>query len=174
MGKQEFRIVKLIRACSVELSADLPDIFLHLICLFWVLTSFFHLTSFYWMFLEGKLHSSVIHVVFAVPGLYLFLQVQFPLSLTSIKYKHFLIFGWGEGQTFLNRYINPLLYQNQVFQLWTFCCGLVWEYYITKQTTTQQAFPSIFVLSLRRVILTMCTRRHLLSFFAATLSSSSG
>ena len=28
-------------------------------------------------------------------GLYLFLQVQYPLSLVSIKYKHFLIFGWG-------------------------------------------------------------------------------
>ena len=29
-------------------------------------------------------------------GFYLFLQVQFPLSLASIKYKHFLMFGWGK------------------------------------------------------------------------------
>ena len=31
-----------------------------------------------------------------ISGLYLFLQVQFPLSLASIKYKHFLAFGWGK------------------------------------------------------------------------------
>jgi hypothetical protein len=29
-------------------------------------------------------------------GLYLFLQVQLPLSLANIKHKHFLLFGWGE------------------------------------------------------------------------------
>ena len=34
-------------------------------------------------------------LTFLVPGLYLFLQVQYPLSLVSIKYKHFLMFGWG-------------------------------------------------------------------------------
>ena len=34
-------------------------------------------------------------------GFYLFLQVQFPLSLTSIKYKHFLLFGWGEENQML-------------------------------------------------------------------------
>jgi hypothetical protein len=28
-------------------------------------------------------------------GFYLFLQVQYPLSLVSVKYKHFLIFGLG-------------------------------------------------------------------------------
>lgn len=56
------------------------DLFTSIICLLHVLTSFFHITKFYWMFIEG---------------FYLFLQVQFPLSLASIKYKHFLIFGWG-------------------------------------------------------------------------------
>ena len=29
-------------------------------------------------------------------GFYLFLQVQFPLSLASIKFKHFQVFGWGK------------------------------------------------------------------------------
>ena len=51
-----------------------------LLCTTFTLTYFFHLTSFYWMFLEGS---------------YLFLQVQYPLSLVSIKYKHFLVLGWG-------------------------------------------------------------------------------
>ena len=31
----------------------------------------------------------------------MFIQVQYPLSLTYIKYKHFLIFGWGESAVFL-------------------------------------------------------------------------
>ena len=30
-----------------------------------------------------------------VSGLYLFLQVQYPLSLVNIKYKHFIIIGCG-------------------------------------------------------------------------------
>ena len=33
----------------------------------------------------------------------MFLQVQFPLSLASIKYKHFLMFGWGKWQYFCNK-----------------------------------------------------------------------
>jgi len=49
-------------------------------CSTFTLTYFFHLTSFYWSFLEG---------------FYLFLQVQYPLSLASIKFKHFLQFGVG-------------------------------------------------------------------------------
>lgn len=49
-------------------------------CTSWVLTFFFHLASFYWMFIEG---------------LYLFLQVQCPLSLVNIKYKHFIMIGCG-------------------------------------------------------------------------------
>merc|ERR550517_927188 len=57
-----------------------PDLAEPLLCTTFTLTYFFHLTSFYWMFLEG---------------FYLFLQVQFPLSLVSIKYKHFLLFGLG-------------------------------------------------------------------------------
>jgi len=57
-----------------------PELAEPLLCTTFTLTYFFHLTSFYWMFLEG---------------FYLFLQVQFPLSLTWIKYKHFLFFGLG-------------------------------------------------------------------------------
>jgi len=55
-----------------------PELAEPLLCTTFTLTYFFHLASFYWMFCEG---------------FYLFLQVQFPLSLVSIKYKHFLLFG---------------------------------------------------------------------------------
>jgi len=63
-----------------ELAIHILSIFDQVYCTSWVVTFFFHLTCFYWMFLEG---------------LYLFLQVQFPLSLVSIKYKHFIMFGCG-------------------------------------------------------------------------------
>ena len=57
----------------------------------------FHLTNFYWVFLEGQTIIAIFTILqYFVAGFNLFLQVQFPLSLTSIKYKHFLIFGWGE------------------------------------------------------------------------------
>jgi len=55
-------------------------VFAQVYCTSWVITFFFHLASFYWMFLEG---------------FYLFLQVQFPLSLVSVKFAHFLLFGCG-------------------------------------------------------------------------------
>ncbi len=32
-----------------------------------------------------------------ISGVYLFLQVQLPLSLANIKHKHFLLFGWGKA-----------------------------------------------------------------------------
>jgi hypothetical protein len=32
---------------------------------------------------------------FKCAGLYLFMQVQYPLSLVYVKYKHFLVFGLG-------------------------------------------------------------------------------
>ena len=67
-----------------------------LLCTTFTLTYFFHLTSFYWMFLEGfylflqvNPHHTEDH------ELTLPFQVQFPLSLTWIKYKHFLFFGLG-------------------------------------------------------------------------------
>lgn len=63
-----------------ELTQYMESWFISVLCTCWVLTFFFHLTCFYWMFLEG---------------FYLFLQVQFPLSLVAIKHKHFLAFGWG-------------------------------------------------------------------------------
>jgi len=75
-----------------------PDLAAPLLCATFALTYFFHLTSFYWMFLEG---------------LYLFLQVQYPLSLVSIKYKHFLIFGWG------GPIINSLVWFGLRLQVWT-------------------------------------------------------
>jgi len=56
------------------------SVFDQVYCTSWVLTFFFHLASFYWMFIEG---------------LYLFLQVQCPLSLVNIKYKHFIMIGCG-------------------------------------------------------------------------------
>eukprot|EP00090_Calanus_glacialis_P008808 TRINITY_DN17144_c0_g1_i1.p1 TRINITY_DN17144_c0_g1~~TRINITY_DN17144_c0_g1_i1.p1 ORF type:complete len:483 (-),score=95.59 TRINITY_DN17144_c0_g1_i1:231-1679(-) len=65
--------------CQNIIEKNMVDI-VTLYCVSWVATRLFHLTSFFWMFIEG---------------LYLFLQVQFPLSLTAIRYKHFTIFGWG-------------------------------------------------------------------------------
>ena len=79
-----------------------PDLAEPLLCTTFTLTYFFHLTSFYWMFLEGFYLFlqvfwwgnidivSLNHLIMDDP-----LQVQFPLSLVSIKYKHFLIFGLG-------------------------------------------------------------------------------
>merc|ERR1719320_2403038 len=64
----------------LELQHLSSPVFLSVLCTSWVLASASHLASFYWMFLEG---------------FYLFLQVQFPLSLTAVKYKHFLLSGWG-------------------------------------------------------------------------------
>jgi hypothetical protein len=78
-----------------------PDLYIAITCTSWVLTSFFHLASFYWMGIEGRTHLRSLHdlmtFIFFPAGFYLFLQVQFPLSLSSIKYKHFLVLGCGEG-----------------------------------------------------------------------------
>ena len=67
-----------------------------LYCASWVATRLFHLTSFYWMFIEGRNVFSINELLRFVAGFYLFLRVQFPLSLTEIRYKHFTIFGWGK------------------------------------------------------------------------------
>ena len=40
-------------------------------------------------------------IFFSISGLYLFLQVQFPLTLAIIRHIHFAVFGWGEN--FLQR-----------------------------------------------------------------------
>lgn len=53
---------------------------IHVWCFSQVILRYFHLTSFFWMFLEG---------------LYLFLQVQLPLSLMVFKHFHCLLIGWG-------------------------------------------------------------------------------
>jgi len=53
---------------------------INILCVSQLILRYFHLTTFFWMFLEG---------------LYLFLQVQLPLSLAIVKFSHFLISGWG-------------------------------------------------------------------------------
>ena len=87
-------------SCLDKISV-LPVLQLNISCISWVLTSFFHLTTFYWMFLEGNFHiKSNIFTRFSYSGLFLFIQVEHPLSLTFIKYGHFLLFGWGESAAF--------------------------------------------------------------------------
>ena len=87
-------------SCLDKISV-LPVLQLNISCISWVLTSFFHLTTFYWMFLEGNFHiKSNIFTRFSYSGLFLFIQVEYPLSLTFIKYGHFLLFGWGESASF--------------------------------------------------------------------------
>jgi len=49
-------------------------------CINQVILRYFHLATFFWMFLEG---------------LYLFLQVQIPFSLVVFKHVHCLLIGWG-------------------------------------------------------------------------------
>lgn len=49
-------------------------------CISQVILRYFHLTTFFWMFLEG---------------LYLLLQVQLPLSLAVFNHLHCLLIGWG-------------------------------------------------------------------------------
>ena len=74
-----------------------PELAEPLLCTTFTLTYFFHLTSFYWMFLEGfYLFLQVQYTRHKWRGSELNInQVQFPLSLVSIKYKHFLLFGLG-------------------------------------------------------------------------------
>ena len=44
----------------------LPGLQLNISCISWVLTSFFHLTTFYWMFLEGNFRQSyLLSILFA-------------------------------------------------------------------------------------------------------------
>ena len=67
-----------------------------LLCTTFTLAYIFHLTSFYWMFLEGfYLFLQVHHHLHHQISYHIDLQVQFPLSLVSIKFKHFLFFGLG-------------------------------------------------------------------------------
>ena len=39
-------------------------------------------------------HCTSVHL--RSPGLYLFLQVQLPLSLATVRHIHFLLIGWGQ------------------------------------------------------------------------------
>ena len=70
-----------------------------------VVLRYFHLTTFFWMFLEGwflqSFNSNINNIIsinsnyLSNLGLYLFLQVQLPLSLATVKHLHFLVIGWG-------------------------------------------------------------------------------
>jgi len=64
-----------------EIAVHILPVFDIVYCTSWVVTFFFHMACFYWMFLEG---------------FYLFLQVQFPLYLISFKYVHCLMLGCGK------------------------------------------------------------------------------
>ena len=68
-----------------------------------VFLRYFHLSTFFWMFLEGKY---IFNIYFVGPitniikyispsGLYLFLQVQMPLTLANFKYLYCILIGWG-------------------------------------------------------------------------------
>ena len=79
-------------------------VIIHTLCYLEIVIRYFHLTTFYWMFIEGGLGTVLGTAQLArgaaftllLAGLYLFLQVQFPLSLATVKYVHFLLLGWGE------------------------------------------------------------------------------
>ena len=43
-----------------------------------------------------------------ISGLYLFLQVQCPLSLVNIKYKHFIMIGCGEWKSGAQLLLSPI------------------------------------------------------------------
>ena len=51
-----------------------------------------------WIWIEVSLCSILFFL-----GLYLFLQVQLPLSLAIVKFSHFLISGWGKFRIFSDR-----------------------------------------------------------------------
>lgn len=57
---------------------DAPSL-LKMSCVTFVLVRYFYLTTFFWMFVEG---------------LYLFLQVKFPLNVDVVKLRHYLLIGW--------------------------------------------------------------------------------
>ena len=86
-------------------------------CTIHVLTSilmrYFHITAFFWMFVEGKMFECTniyqgkyqykfVHFniclsynIFSI-GLFLFLQVIAPLHVTMVKLRHYIIIGWGK------------------------------------------------------------------------------
>jgi len=71
-------------------------------CASQVVLRYFHLTTFFWMFLEG---------------LYLFLQVQLPLSLATVKHIHFLIIGWGCPLTMMAIWVLLRLFKGEEVNL---------------------------------------------------------
>jgi len=71
-------------------------------CVSQVVLRYFHLTTFFWMFLEG---------------LYLFLQVQLPLSLATVRHMHFLIIGWGCPLTMMAIWVLLRLFKGEEVNL---------------------------------------------------------
>ena len=65
-------------------------------CILHVLLRYFHLTNFFWMFVEGMLASTSTSSTLTCQGLYLFLQVQASFSVGSLKLRHCVCIGWGE------------------------------------------------------------------------------
>ena len=51
---------------------------------------------FFAVFCFNREFSLNLNTSFLISGLYLFLQVQLPLSLATIKHTHFVLFGWGK------------------------------------------------------------------------------
>ena len=64
-------------------------------CILHVLLRYFHLTNFFWMFVEGT-SSTLALSNLNWTGLYLFLQVQASFSVGSLKLRHCAFIGWGE------------------------------------------------------------------------------
>ena len=67
-------------------------------------------------------------------GLYLFLQVHIPLSLATIKHKHFAVFGWGKDYFILivNLPRINLVHKSTIINLCNHCntklitCFVIW------------------------------------------------
>ena len=65
-------------------------------CILHVLLRYFHLTNFFWMFVEGLPKCNLLTLTLPGAGLYLFLQVQASLSVGHLKLRHSVCIGWGE------------------------------------------------------------------------------
>ena len=95
----------IMNACILPSPSTLTLTYPSLHCLTYshVFLRYFHLSTFFWMFLEGKY---IFNIYFVGPitniikyispsGLYLFLQVQMPLTLANFKYLYCILIGWG-------------------------------------------------------------------------------
>ena len=143
-------------------------------CASWLVIRLFHLTSFVWMFLEGEsldIRASYICMCISLPlsGLYLFLQVQFPLSLTSVRYRHFTLIGWGKyspGENGKNRAETNMNISDQ-YCLWEGTLRAMLTRLISVTVTNPPIQrPTRWLLSIFRTMLTNCNGG---SFVLATM-----